>query len=175
MSDSSAAPQTVACQAPLSMGFPRQGYWSVLCVSSSRGSSQPRDRTCLLHWQVDSLPLSHQTASKHPFGGISVLKVPKGRGGVFSVSSPSQLRGILFTRSTSPSWGHWGKAGDSSEHHVWRRTLPSSKGVLGTRGAVEHPTVDRTARQQRPLRPQLCRVHRQRSWHMPDGRVAALD
>ena len=61
-------------------------------------------KLCLLHWQVDSLLLSHQTASKHPFGGISVLKIPKGRGGVFSVSSPSQLRGILFTRSTSPSW-----------------------------------------------------------------------
>ena len=74
-------------------------------------------KLCLLHWQVDSLLLSHQTASKHPFGGISVLKIPKGRGGVFSVSSPSQLRGILFTRSTSPSWGHWGKAGDRSDRH----------------------------------------------------------
>ena len=31
----------------------------------SRGSSWPRDRTpCLLHWQVDSLPLSHQGRSK---------------------------------------------------------------------------------------------------------------
>ena len=25
-----ATPPTVACQAPLSMGFPRQGYWSML-------------------------------------------------------------------------------------------------------------------------------------------------
>ena len=30
MSDSFAAPWTVACQAPLSMGFPRQEYWSEL-------------------------------------------------------------------------------------------------------------------------------------------------
>ena len=30
MSDSFAAPWTVACQAPLSMGFPRQEYWSKL-------------------------------------------------------------------------------------------------------------------------------------------------
>ena len=36
-----------------------------VAMTSSRGSSQPRGRTCvscflcLLHWQVDSLPLSH--------------------------------------------------------------------------------------------------------------------
>ena len=30
-------------------------------TSFSRGTSQPRDSTCsLLHWQLDSLPLSHQ-------------------------------------------------------------------------------------------------------------------
>ena len=43
-------PWTVACQAPLSMGFPRQEYsqarileWVV--ISFFRGSSQPRDQT----------------------------------------------------------------------------------------------------------------------------------
>ena len=37
---------TVARQAPLSMGFSRQGHeW--VAVPSSRGSSQPRDRTCI--------------------------------------------------------------------------------------------------------------------------------
>ena len=30
-----------------------------VAILSSRGSFPPRDRTCLLHWQVDSLPLSH--------------------------------------------------------------------------------------------------------------------
>ena len=30
MSDSFATPWTVACKAPLSMGFPRQEYWSGL-------------------------------------------------------------------------------------------------------------------------------------------------
>ena len=33
-----------------------------VAMSSSRGSSQPRDQTqasCLLHWQVSSLPLVH--------------------------------------------------------------------------------------------------------------------
>ena len=34
---------TVAYQAPLSMGFSRQQYWSGLPFPSSRGSSRPRD------------------------------------------------------------------------------------------------------------------------------------
>ena len=41
---------TVAFQAPLSMGFPRQEYWSGnngVTISSSRGSSQPRDQSCI--------------------------------------------------------------------------------------------------------------------------------
>ena len=32
-------------------------------ISSSRGSSQPRDRTCP-HWQPDSLPLNHRNPQK---------------------------------------------------------------------------------------------------------------
>ena len=35
----------VACQAPLSMGFPRQEYWSGLPFHSPRGSSQPKGST----------------------------------------------------------------------------------------------------------------------------------
>ena len=38
-------PWTLAHQAPLSMGLPRQEYWSGLPFSLSRGSSQPRDQT----------------------------------------------------------------------------------------------------------------------------------
>ena len=35
----------VARQAPLSMGFPKQEYWSAVAISYSRGASQPRDGT----------------------------------------------------------------------------------------------------------------------------------
>ena len=35
-------PRTVACQAPVSMGFSRQEYWTGF-ISFSRGSSRPRD------------------------------------------------------------------------------------------------------------------------------------
>ena len=47
-------------QAPLSISFPRQEYWSVLPFPSP--GDLPKlgiNLTCLLHWQVDSLPLSH--------------------------------------------------------------------------------------------------------------------
>ena len=40
-----ATPWTVAYQAPPSMGFSRQEYWSGLPFSFSRESSQPRDQT----------------------------------------------------------------------------------------------------------------------------------
>ena len=40
-----ATPRTVASQAPLSMGFPKQEYWSGLPFPSSGGSFQPRDQT----------------------------------------------------------------------------------------------------------------------------------
>ena len=50
---------TVACQAPLSMGFPRQEYWGGVAISFSGTFLTQRSNPCLLHWQVNSL-LSHQ-------------------------------------------------------------------------------------------------------------------
>ena len=44
VSDTLVTPWTVAHQAPLSMGFPRQEYWN---ISFSRGSSSLRDWTCV--------------------------------------------------------------------------------------------------------------------------------
>ena len=65
-----ATPWSVAFQAPLSMKFSRQEYWSGLLfllwgIFLTQGSNP-----CLLslpHWQVDSLPLSHLQS---PFSGI---------------------------------------------------------------------------------------------------------
>ena len=58
-----ATPRTAACEAPLSVEFSRQEYWSGLPFSTPRESPWSRDQTpcllCLLHWQVDSLPLRH--------------------------------------------------------------------------------------------------------------------
>ena len=55
-------PWTIACQAPLSMGFPRQEYWCGLPFSSPRGILNPGIESMSLAWQVDvdSLPVRHQ-------------------------------------------------------------------------------------------------------------------
>ena len=46
-------------RAPLSMEFSRQKYWSGLPCSLPGDLSNPGIKSCLLHWQADSLPLSH--------------------------------------------------------------------------------------------------------------------
>ena len=59
-------PWIVACQAPLSMKLSRQAYWSGLLISSSRGSSLPRNQTwvsciecrqTLYHWATWEAPI----------------------------------------------------------------------------------------------------------------------
>ena len=61
----------VATQAPLSMGFPRQEYRSRLPFPTQGDLPHQQSNLCLwqlLHWQVDSLPLSHQ-------GSLYVLNI----------------------------------------------------------------------------------------------------
>ena len=57
-----ATPWTIACQAPLSLEFPRQEYWSGLHLlfqgTFLTQGSNPHLQ-CLLYWQEDSLPLSY--------------------------------------------------------------------------------------------------------------------
>ena len=60
VSDSFAMLWTVACQVPLSMGFPRQEYWSGLLFPSPGDLPNPGSNLQLLHWQMGSLPPSHQ-------------------------------------------------------------------------------------------------------------------
>ena len=71
MSGSFATLWTVARQAPLSMGSPRQEYWSGLPFPSPGVFPTQGLNPRLLHWQVGSLPLSHQgnlLQSKEVFG-----------------------------------------------------------------------------------------------------------
>ena len=67
-------PWIVVCQAPLSMEFSRQEYWSGLpCPPPGDLSSPGIEPTSpwLLHWQMDSLPLSHQGS---PYVNIPIYK-----------------------------------------------------------------------------------------------------
>ena len=57
---------TVAHQAPLSMGFSRQEYWSKLPFLLPGHHPHPR-LLHLLHWQLDFLPLYHWGSSKRKF------------------------------------------------------------------------------------------------------------
>ena len=54
-------PWTIACQAPLSIGFSRQEHWSGLPFSSPGDLSNQGSNPCLLHllhWQAGSLPIA---------------------------------------------------------------------------------------------------------------------
>ena len=54
-------PWTIASQAPLSLGFSRQKNTGVGCHFLLQGTFPTQGlNPGLLHWQVDSLPLSHQ-------------------------------------------------------------------------------------------------------------------
>ena len=52
-------PRTVACQAPMSIGFPRQEYFSGLPFPSPVDLSNPGMGSVSLALQADSLPLIH--------------------------------------------------------------------------------------------------------------------
>ena len=60
-------PWTVAIQAPLSIGFPRQENWNGLPCPSPRDVLDPGNPHLLkfLHWQADSSPLSHLGSPKY--------------------------------------------------------------------------------------------------------------
>ena len=79
VSDSFAVLWTVARQAPLSMGFPRQVYWSVLPFPSAGESSQARQGPNLgilrfLHWQMDSLLLRHWRSPLRMLGNLEITE-----------------------------------------------------------------------------------------------------
>ena len=59
MSHSFETPWTIALQTPLSMGFPKQEYWSGLPFSSLGDLPGPGIEPSSPALQVDSLPLSH--------------------------------------------------------------------------------------------------------------------
>ena len=60
-----ATPWTVAHQAPLSMGFPRQEYWSGLLFTSPGDLPDPGIEPKFLAWQADFLLLMHLGSPLH--------------------------------------------------------------------------------------------------------------
>ena len=60
MSNSFVSPWTIACQAPLSMGFPRQECWSGLPFPSTGDLPNPGSNPSLLHCRWFLYHLSHR-------------------------------------------------------------------------------------------------------------------
>ena len=63
-----ATPWTITRQAPLSMGFSRQEHWSGMLQGIFLTQESNPSLLLLLHWQVDSLPLS--TVEAHTYTHI---------------------------------------------------------------------------------------------------------
>ena len=65
MVNSFVIPCTVALHAPLSMGFPKQEYWSGLPYPSPEDLPNPGIKPAFPAWQADFLPLSHRESSRY--------------------------------------------------------------------------------------------------------------
>ena len=106
VSNSFATPWTVARQAPLSMGFSRQEHWVAIFLFEGIFPTQ-ESNPCLLHWQVDSLPLSHQ--GSHIYASLIRPDRPPAK-------SVSELRtGGQIPHSGHPTLLLRGEAGGSLE------------------------------------------------------------
>jgi len=70
-------PWTVTFQAPLSMRFPRQEYWRYCYFLLQGNLSGPGIELLLLHWQENSLPLSHQESPSQPNNQFQILHFSK--------------------------------------------------------------------------------------------------
>ena len=75
MFDSFLTSRTVACQAPLSVGFSRQEYLSELLFPSLRDLPNPGIEPVSPAWQVDSLPLSPWGSPHFPLGKVNGANV----------------------------------------------------------------------------------------------------
>ena len=71
----------IALQAHLSIGFLRQEYWSGLPFLQGIFLTQGCNLH-LVHWQADSLPLSHLESPRNS-SCAKVCGFPKGKGGTF--------------------------------------------------------------------------------------------
>ena len=116
MSYSFKAPQTVVRQASLSMGFPRQEYWSVLPFLSPGGLPDPGIKLASHALQEDSLLLSHwesliSSVKWKPLSRVWLFATPwtspwNSPGQNTGVGSCSLLQGIFPTQGWNPGLLH---------------------------------------------------------------------
>ena len=116
-----ATPWTVACQAPLSMGFSRQEYWSGLPLSFSRWSFQPRNRT---HISCVSWIACRFSTTESP-----------GKPATSQNGNLLTLLPLLYTW-TSPDGQHWNQTDYILCSQRWRSSTQSAKTRLETMSQI---------------------------------------
>ena len=116
-------PWIVACQVPPCMEFSRQEYWRGLPFSPLEDLPDPEIKSaspvsCILHWQADSLPLSHQGS---PYNRLGYLKKKKitvmsitGKDLHYQLRRKSlitelELEEIFMLRNQMKNLANWGK------------------------------------------------------------------
>ena len=90
-------PGTVARQAPLSRGFPRQEYWRGLPFPSPGDLPNPRTEPVSPAWQADSLPVSHLGSTQSP--GVLGNKLNCQSGQVTTSLKEEYWNGLSFPSS----------------------------------------------------------------------------
>ena len=110
---------TIARQAPLSMGFPRQGYRSGLAFPSPGDLPNPGIEPGSLMWQKDSLPLSHlgspafnvyQWPNEESFISAWINVSDSFWKSSFSRSCIAEALGKMLSISEFWAWISWGAA-----------------------------------------------------------------
>ena len=80
--DSFVTPWTVACQAPLSMGFPRVEYWSGLPFPPPGDLPNPGIEPSLLHWETGKVFTTEPPGKPDRLNKLDVPRVLPGGGGM---------------------------------------------------------------------------------------------
>ena len=111
-------PWTVTHQAPLSIGFPKQEYWSGLPFPSPRDLSNPGIEHGSPAWQTDSLPLSHWGSPTQCTECESVKVL------VTQLCPTLQPHGLWLTRFLCP-WNSPGKNTGVGSHSFLQGNLPN--------------------------------------------------
>ena len=122
---------TIAYQVPLSMGFSRQEYWSgchflLQGIFLTQGSNWG-----YLHWQVYSLPLSHQGTLSGTLGGRKWEVVLKRRSLVELFKEIARL-----SNTEKPMAPH-------SSTFAWKIPWMEEPGRLQSMGSLESDTTER--------------------------------
>ena len=91
------SPCTVACHAPLFMGFSRQEYWSGLPLPTPGDLADPGIEPISPAWPADSLPLSHLGSPVHSGCSVNTGWMNNCMKSVFKVLTSIHLTALWFS------------------------------------------------------------------------------